>query len=157
MSDLTVEMDEGRLNIRVGAIIRKGNKILMAGNERDDFYYSVGGRIKFGESAEDAIKREVYEETGVKMEVERLGYIHENFFEYDLKGEGAEKIHELSFFFFMQVPDDFEPVSEYFMEGSQKEFLAWIDIDTDEKYYPEFFRKELLNISHGVRHFITRE
>ena len=79
-SDCTVKIDEGFINLRVGAIIMKGNKFLMAGNEKSNYLYSVGGRIKFGETAEEAVIREVYEETGVQMEVDRLGFIHENYF-----------------------------------------------------------------------------
>lgn len=33
-----------------------------------------------GETAEDAVKREVLEETGVAYEADRLAFIHENFF-----------------------------------------------------------------------------
>ena len=79
-SDCTVEIDEGYINIRVGAIIMKNDKFLMVGNENYDYLYSVGGRIKFGETAEEAVVREVYEETGIRMEVDRLGFIHENYF-----------------------------------------------------------------------------
>lgn len=57
MQDLTVAVDDGILNIRVGAIIMRNNKILMVGNERSDYFYSVGGRVKFGESAEEAVVR----------------------------------------------------------------------------------------------------
>ena len=45
--DLCVKMEEGVLNIRVGAIIMKGDKFLMVENDRFDHMYSVGGRIKF--------------------------------------------------------------------------------------------------------------
>ena len=50
-SDCTVAIDNGFINIRVGAIIMKGNKFLMVGNQKDDYLYSVGGRIQFGKSA----------------------------------------------------------------------------------------------------------
>lgn len=79
-SDLCVKVSDGILNIRVGAIIMKDDKFLMVENDRDEHLYSVGGRIKFEEPAEEAVIREVFEETGVKMEVDRLGFIHENFF-----------------------------------------------------------------------------
>ena len=49
--DMCVACDNGILNIRVGAIIMKDGKILMVGNERANYLYSVGGRIKFGETA----------------------------------------------------------------------------------------------------------
>lgn len=68
-SDLCVKIEDGILNIRVGAIIMKDDKFLMVENDRFDHMYSVGGRIKFGETAEKAVVREVYEETGVKMEI----------------------------------------------------------------------------------------
>lgn len=157
MQDLTVDIDDGILNIRVGAIIMRNNKILMVGNECSDYFYSVGGRVKFDESAEEAVIREVFEETGVKMEIERLGYVHENFFIGDGKTNAGKKIHEISFFFFMNVPDDFEPVCNSVTEDGEKECLTWIDIDTDKKYYPEFFREELADISQGVKHFVTRD
>ena len=81
--DLCVKMQDGILNIRVGAIIIKDGKFLMVENDRFEHMYSVGGRLKFGETTEEAVVREVYEETGVKMEIDRLGFIHENFFPGD--------------------------------------------------------------------------
>lgn len=67
--DLTVMIpDQGVLNIRVGAIIMKDDKFLMVGNDRVEYLYSVGGRIQMGETAEEAVEREVYEETGIKMD-----------------------------------------------------------------------------------------
>ncbi|MCM1161257.1 MAG: NUDIX domain-containing protein [Roseburia sp.] len=157
MEDLTVSTQNGILTVRVGAIIRKHNKILMIGNERSDYYYSVGGRVKFGETAEEAVVREVYEETGVRMEVERLGFIHENFFIGDAKTNFGKKIYEISFYFYMKVPKDFEPVCNSFTEDKQKEHLFWIDRNTDKKYYPEFFREELKNVSSEIKHFVTKD
>ncbi len=78
--DLCVKMEDGILNIRVGAIIMKNDKFLMVENDRFDYLYSVGGRIKFGETAEEAVVREVFEETGVKMEIDRLGLIQNRAF-----------------------------------------------------------------------------
>ena len=54
-SDMTVQCGNGLINIRVGAIIMKDGKILMVNNGRNDYLYSVGGRIKFGETTEEAI------------------------------------------------------------------------------------------------------
>lgn len=78
--DMTVPCGGGFVNIRVGAIILKDRKFLMVNDKRSDYCYSVGGRIKFGEKAEQAVVREVYEETGTMMKAERLGFVHENYF-----------------------------------------------------------------------------
>ncbi len=65
---------------RAAAIIVENNCVLFAGNEHEDYYYSIGGEVHMGETAEDAVLREVYEETGVRYEIDRLAVIHENFF-----------------------------------------------------------------------------
>lgn len=156
-SDLTVKMGEGILNIRVGAIIMRNDEFLMVENDLFDHMYSVGGRIKFGETAEEAVVREVFEETGVKMEVDRLGFIHENFFPGDSLVKKGNVVHEISFFFYMKVPEDFEPVCMSFTEDGAKERLVWIKADHPKKYYPEFFKTELINPSDYVKHFISSD
>lgn len=151
--DLSVKMDEGILSIRVGAIIMKDDKFLMVENDRSDQMYSVGGRMKFGETAEEAVQREVWEETGVKMEIDHLGFIHENF--YQMK-QGTI-VHQIAFFFYMKVPSDFEPVCNSLTEDGVPERLTWIRADHKKKLFPEFFRTELANPSKELKHVVTRD
>ena len=155
--DMCVTCDDGILNIRVGAIIMKDGKILMVGNGRSNYLYSVGGRIKFGETAEEAVVREVYEETGVKMDVDRLGFVHENYFYGDTPTNLGKLIYEISFFFYMKVPKDFEPACYSFTEDGNTEYLKWITASEPQTFYPEFFRTELKNPSWEVKHFVTRD
>lgn len=154
--DMCVVCDDGILNIRAGAIIMKDGKLLMVGNDRN-YLYSVGGRIKFGETAEKAVVREVFEETGVKMEIDRLGFVHENYFYGDAPSNLNKLIYEISFFFYMKVPETFVPISESFTEDNSKEHLVWVSLDEDIKIYPEFFRTELKNPTDTVKHFITKD
>lgn len=153
--DMCVACDDGILNIRVGAIIMQDRKILMVGNERADYLYSVGGRIKFGETAEEAIVREVLEETDVKMEVDRLGFVHENYFYGDAPSKQGKLVYEISLFFYMKVLRDFAPVSVSFTEDNSKEYLRWVSLDENRKAYPEFFRTELRNPTDVVKYFVT--
>ena len=153
--DMCVACDDGILNIRVGAIIMQDRKILMVGNEKADYLYSVGGRIQFGETAEEAIVREVLEETGVKMEVDRLGFVHENYFYGDASSKQGKLVYEISLFFYMKVPRDFAPVSVSFTEDNSKEYLRWVSLDENRKVYPEFFRTELRNPTDVVKYFVT--
>ena len=80
--DCTFQTEQGKFNYRVGVIIHSGRKVLMARNPNEEraFYYSVGGRVRFGESMEEAALRELKEETGIDCELDRLAAIHENFF-----------------------------------------------------------------------------
>ena len=153
--DMCVACDDGILNIRVGAIIMRDGKILMVGNDRADYLYSVGGRIKFGETAEEAVVREVLEETGVKMEVDRLGFVHENYFYGDAPSNQGKLIYEISLFFYMKMPQEFTPVSVSFTEDNSKEYIRWISLDENVKMYPVFFRTELRNPTNAVKHFVT--
>lgn len=155
--DMCVTCEEGILNIRVGAIIMKDGKLLMVGNERANYLYTVGGRIKFGETAEEAIVREVFEETGVNMEIDRIGFVHENYFYGDAPTNLGKLIYEISFYFYMKVPSDFAPISESFTEDNSKEHLKWVSLDENIKMYPEFFRTELKNPMDTVKHFVKDE
>ena len=154
--DMCVACDDGILNVRAGAIIMKDGKLLMVSNG-EDYLYSVGGRLKFGETAEDTVVREVFEETGVQMEIDRLGFVHENYFYGDAPSNLNKLIYEITFFFYMKVPDTFAPISESFTEDNSKEHLRWVSLDEDMKMYPEFFRTELKDPTDTVKHFTTRD
>ncbi len=155
-SDCTVKIDDGFINIRVGAIIMKDGLLLMAGAPAGGidrgYYYTVGGRIRFGETAEQAVVREVYEETGTRLEVDRLGFVHEALFYSDTPGKAGRLVYETAYFFYMKVPDGFEPHGD-----GREETLHWIDPFSDVKYYPEFFREELKAPHEGVKHIVTDE
>lgn len=156
-SDMTLPIDGGYVNIRVGAIILKNGKFLMVGNDQTTYLYSVGGRLRFGETAEDAVVREVFEETGVIMEIDRLGFVHENYFVADWEAKRGKTYYEISFYFYMKTPEDFAPNAESFTEGGTREYLTWVSPESEQKYYPEFFRTELKTPSPEVKHFVTDE
>ena len=155
--NMTAPCDDGVINLRVGAIILKDGKFLMASNEREDYLYSVGGRIRFGETAGEAVVREVEEETGWRLEVDRLGFVHENYFYGDVPGVNDGKlVYEVSFYFYMQVPEGFEPVGEsHTDEGCVREWMEWVAPDDARTIYPDFFRAELKHPEQTVKHFVT--
>ena len=155
--DICVQVDDGFVNVRVGAIIRKNGRILMVGNDGVDYRYSVGGRIQIGESAEDAVRREVLEETGYALEIDRLGFIHEDFFIGDTLGKLGKPIYEIAFYFYMKTPADFEPRGESLTEEGRGEHLEWVSPDTEKTIFPAFFRTELGKPGPEVRHIVTDE
>jgi 8-oxo-dGTP pyrophosphatase MutT (NUDIX family) len=155
--DITLPIEDGYVNVRVGAIIEKDGKILMVGNDTADYCYSVGGRIQFGESAEDAVRREVLEETGWELEIDRLGFIQEDFFLGDSPAKRGKLIYEIGFYFYMKTPGDFAPRCESLTEEGRGEHLEWISPDTEKTIYPAFFRTMASDPVPYVRHVVTDE
>lgn len=143
---------------RAAAIIVEDDCVLLAGNERDKYFYSVGGGVHMGETAEDAVRREVFEETGVAYEIERLVVIHENFF----MGEGAVDgfdCHEVAFYFLMKSRGTKELHSDSRTQDGIKEEMHWISIAELDKYraYPTFLKEVLGRLDEGIIHIVTDE
>ena len=156
--DCTFLTEQGRFNYRVGAIILSGGKVLMARNpqEKRVFYYSVGGRVKFGESLTEAVIREVREETGVDCEVDRIACIHENFFTDD---DGV-RFHEVSAFFLIKPCEELLNLhsGQLTDQAQAGEYLEWIDLHRCEiTIYPEFLRTVDFGADREIRHFVTYE
>ena len=146
--------------LRSAAIIIENGCVLFAGNDRDDYYYSVGGAIHHGETSEQAVLREVYEETGVKYEIDRLAFIHENFF----KGEENDALfqkscHELTFYYLMKPKGITEFESTGVCTGGVKEKMFWLPIDklSEYKAFPTFLARELPVSGDKIHHIVTHE
>ena len=153
--DLCIDYDGGVVNIRVGAIILKDGKFLMVSHPAVDYLYSVGGRIRFGETAAEAVVREVREETGRTLEIDRLGFVTEDFFLGDMPSHFGKLIYELGYYFYMKTPPDFEPVCGSFTEDGSEEYLVWVSPEEGRKMYPVFFNDELRCPEEAVKHFVT--
>ena len=90
--DITIDVDDYKLNVRAAGVMIHNGKILVHRNVNSDHYALIGGRVEIGESSANTIKREIKEELGKDIEI--TGYIStiENFFE--MKGS---KYHEIMF------------------------------------------------------------
>lgn len=150
--------ENNRFRYRAAAIIIEDECVLFAGNSLEDYYYSIGGGVFMGETAEAAVKREVYEETGVNYEVERLAVIHENFF----YGKGGTldglHCHEIEFYFLMKPRGTQELHSNSYVFGVKEE-MHWIPIKDLNKYkaFPSFLKDYLSEPHNEIVHIVTHE
>lgn len=144
---------------RAAAVIIENGCVLMANNERDPHYYSVGGGVHCGETAEAAVIREVFEETGIHYDIDRLVFIHENFF----RGKGGSidglDCHEVTLYFLMKTRGTQQLDCHSINSDGLKENMVWLPIDKLGTYfaYPEFFREKLKKLPQTVEHIVTIE
>ena len=129
--DLTLKVEDYKLNIRAACLINHNNKILFHKNINSDHYCIIGGRIEIGESSEETIKREMMEE--LKKEIEITGYAGtiENFFIMD-----GEKYHEIMFIYRAEFKNDDDKKIETDLkncEGNDYLQYEWINIDKIEE------------------------
>jgi 8-oxo-dGTP pyrophosphatase MutT (NUDIX family) len=61
----------------------RGATVLLLNTRSTGKYQLPGGGVETGERIEDALRREVREETGIEVEVERFLGFKEDFFYYD--------------------------------------------------------------------------
>lgn len=143
---------------RAAAIIVEDGCVLFARNEKDDYYYSIGGGVHMGESSVDAVKREVFEETGVEYEVDRLAVIHENFFDENQGSLKDLNCHEISLYYLMKPRGSQKLNSNSYTMGV-KENMHWIPIEELDKHraYPTFMKDYLQKEHSGIEHIITDE
>lgn len=148
--DLTFHTPKGRFNYRVGAVILREGKILLMYNDTEKIFYTPGGRVKFGETTEEAVVREVGEELAIQMEVERPLCFHEDF--YDEKCTG-EFFHEIAVYYLMKDTPDLDNIRcESVTELGAEESLHWVDIDKVEtlNFVPKTLLPTILELPLGM-------
>ena len=151
--------DENRwFRYRAAAIIVEDGCVLFAGNENEDYLYSIGGAVHMGETAEDAVRREVFEETGVDYAIDHLAVIHENFFNENTGSLKGMECHEIALYYLMRPRGTKALNSDSYTMGV-KETMHWIPIENigQHKAFPTFLKDYLLSDHDGIEHIVTDE
>lgn len=143
--DITINVEDYKLNVRAAGMIIHNNKVLTHRNVNEDHYALIGGRVQVGEDSETTLKREIMEELGKEIEI--TGYIStiENFFE--LKGE---KYHEIMFVHKAEFVNEKDKKIEDTIKNIEgKEYLQyeWLDLGKIDEYplLPEAIKEVLKN------------
>lgn len=89
--DLSIVIKDTKLKIRAAAILPTLSGFLFERSDKD-YIFTIGGKIMINETSEEAIKREVMEEIGMRIEKLSLCSVIENIYT-----NGNEKVHEICF------------------------------------------------------------
>lgn len=79
-SDISWSGPAGTFNLRVAAVITRGDQVLLCTIEGFEYWFLPGGRVGFGEPSEVALARELAEELGHALPGARLALVAENIF-----------------------------------------------------------------------------
>lgn len=146
--DLSFRHENGKFNYRVCAVMIADGKILAMHDERSPYYYLPGGRVRFGETAENAVIREVQEELGISPRIVRPLWLNQAFFTEDVD---HLRYHEICLYFLMDMAHtDLLERGEKFTarEGDRTHTFEWLAFDRlkEEYFYPLFLKKDIFNL-----------
>ena len=154
--DITIDVEEYKLNVRAAGIIIHNNKVLTHRNTKSDHYALIGGRVEIGEDSETTLKREIMEEMG--KEVEITGYIStiENFFKMN-----SQKYHEIMLVHKAEFKNEKDQKIEDTIKNIEgKDYLVyeWIPLEKIDEYpiKPEVV-KEILKQGRFPIHKINKD
>lgn len=156
-----IRFDDGgrRFNYRiVGVAIHDGTVLLhRAGDE--PFWTLPGGRAEMGEPAEQTIRREMQEELSTGVDVVRLLWLVENFFDYD-----NLSYHELALYFLIRFPPNSTPLTQNAFEsrdGDTRLQFKWFPIHEPTlislPLLPSFLPSDLGTLPTSVTHIVHRD
>lgn len=80
------------LNFAGGTVFDNQNRILLQYRSDKKAWGFLGGAIEIGESAEDAVIREVYEESGLRVSIQSFQGIYTKYFDVYPNGDKAQTI-----------------------------------------------------------------
>lgn len=143
--DISYVEEGNKFNYRACAVIISNHKILAMHDERSPYYYLPGGRVQMGETAEQAVIREVEEELNITPDIVRPLWLNQAFFTEDVD---HLNYHEICIYFLMDISHtDLLRKGERFTltEGRHTHDFEWLPFERlkDEYFYPLFLKTDI--------------
>jgi|SRR3990167_237543 len=123
-----VNIEKSKFRIRVAGycLVVHEDKILLVNTKSTGKWFVPGGEVSQGEKIEEAIKREVFEETGIEIEVEKFLTFREVFFYYDPLDEAYQNYA----LYFRCKPKTLHLTDKNNVADDESDKPAWIRMDS---------------------------
>jgi len=122
----------------VGAVIVRGSHVLLVKREEEPskgLWSIPGGLVELGESVEDACRREVKEETGIDIQIEKLLDVASSIIR---DGQGRIRFHYVLTFFLAR------PLTIAAAPHSDVSEVRWVRLDELQSYQMAKAARDLL-------------
>jgi ADP-ribose pyrophosphatase YjhB (NUDIX family) len=129
---------------------------------RGSFAYALpGGHVEFGETLAECLSREIFEESGLNVEADKLVYVHENFYTLN-----RVTTHEVGFYFLVDLNSEFpRPDREGYVPSHESHIrmrLVGLDRFRGLAIQPAFLRERLPadakdSFRHPALHLVSME
>ena len=126
-----IKVPKEKFKFRTSAygIIKNDNKLLLVNTRSSGKWFFPGGEVEIGESLEDTIKREVMEETGIEIEVEKFLTFKQTYFYYDPFDQAFQNYA----FFYICKAKSFDLTEKNQVEFDEAEKPTWVDFNNLKK------------------------
>ena len=153
---ISFEFKDHKFNYRAVAIIRSNDSVLLHKFKHDGVWSLPGGRVEFGESANESVERELFEELGVKVKSIEPKWVVDNIYQYQ-----GENFQELGIYFLVQLKLDSHIFREKEFRGIEPDvniWFKWFHLDQlgSIGVYPEFLVDGLKNMPEGTEYIVNR-
>ena len=147
---------EGVFNHRVAAVVIDDGYLLLHKSEKDDFWSLPGGRLELLEDSKTALEREFIEEVNEALQVERMLWIVENFFDYE-----GQQFHELGMYYLARLANKDAELNNKNMrhvgyEPTAKLLYKWFKLEDvkEMRIFPSFIREGVSDIPSVCTHLV---
>ena len=147
-----------RFNLRAAAVIFQDEHVLLHQVEGDDFLCLPGGRVETGEHAAQTVIREMKEEIGASVRIEKTLCIVENFFSHN-----GRPNHEIGLYVIARLEAGSPlldlTVSHHGSEGTKRLTFSWFSRQrlSEIEIRPDFLRQLLQVDRAAIAHVIQQE
>jgi ADP-ribose pyrophosphatase YjhB (NUDIX family) len=144
MGMIDVRIGEARFVMRAVGVAIADEHVLLHRMDDLDYWILPGGRVEIGESSSEAVAREMREELGQEVTVERLLWIAESYLK-----DGLQMTQSLGFYYAISFPASsqfaIERKSFTTLDGSARLHFAWLPLSQLDRLtiFPPFLRQHL--------------
>lgn len=149
--DVKIKTESMVFNYCARAIIMQDEKILTIRVNDADYYHLPGGHVEIGETSEHAVIREIQEETGMEITLEKLVAVQEQFYQ---KKDSAN--HSVIFYYLAKPKGKVKAENSIRMEQGRtkmiKNELRWVTRDELKQMdlRPQSIKDLILNDDFGT-------